>query len=82
MKPSDNRYWFPARKYGWGWGLPRRWQGWVVLAVYLALLGAGMVIFKLPAEMLMFIVYVLFLSAMLIAICRVKGEKPRWRWGD
>lgn len=25
-------YWFPAKRYGWGWGLPSSWQGWVVLS--------------------------------------------------
>jgi hypothetical protein len=27
-----SRYWFPAKRYGWGWGLPVTWQGWAVLA--------------------------------------------------
>ena len=36
--PDPPRYWFPAKTYGWGWGLPRTWEGWVVLGVYLALL--------------------------------------------
>jgi hypothetical protein len=31
-------YWFPAKRYGWGWGPPRVWQGWVVLAIFFALL--------------------------------------------
>jgi hypothetical protein len=22
----DDRYWFPAKRYGWGWGLPPRWR--------------------------------------------------------
>ena len=35
------RFWFPVKRYGWGWGLPVRWQGWVVLAAYLALVSAG-----------------------------------------
>jgi hypothetical protein len=39
-KPDQPRYWFPAKRYGWGWGLPSTWEGWVVLAVYLALLVA------------------------------------------
>lgn len=28
------QYWFPAKKYGWGWGMPLCWQGWCVLAAY------------------------------------------------
>ena len=33
-------YWFPAKRHGWGWSYPRTWQGWVVVAVYLALVAA------------------------------------------
>ena len=33
---SEKEYWFPAKKYGWGWGLPSTWQGWVVYCVYFA----------------------------------------------
>ena len=33
--------WFPARTYGWGWGLPVCWQGWLVVAVYFLMLFAG-----------------------------------------
>jgi hypothetical protein len=31
---SESNYWFPAGRYGWGWGLPVRWQGWLVLAAF------------------------------------------------
>jgi hypothetical protein len=23
----DDDFWFPAKRYGWGWGLPVKWQG-------------------------------------------------------
>jgi hypothetical protein len=32
--PSAKKYWFPAKRYGWGWGLPSCWQGWVVLCTF------------------------------------------------
>jgi hypothetical protein len=31
--------WFPAKKYGYGWGVPLKWQGWAAL---LGLLGLGL----------------------------------------
>ena len=34
----EKDYWFPTRKYGWGWGLPTRWQGWLVYGAALLLL--------------------------------------------
>ena len=41
---TDPEYWFPAKRYGWGWGIPNTWQGWLVLAVFGALLAAGSVV--------------------------------------
>ncbi|WP_269146578.1 hypothetical protein [Xanthomonas oryzae] len=32
-------YWFPAKTYGWGWGLPTVWQGWLVYGIAAVLLG-------------------------------------------
>lgn len=75
------KYWFPAKRYGWGWGPPRVWQGWVVLLVFFGLLviGAATV---LPAKgSLVFLVYMAILCAVLMAVCWIKGERPRWRWG-
>ena len=30
--------WFKAKKYGYGW-YPATWQGWLVILVYLTILG-------------------------------------------
>ena len=35
------QYWFPAKTYGWGWGLPITWQGWLVFLAALALFACG-----------------------------------------
>ncbi|HEY4082172.1 MAG TPA: hypothetical protein VGM81_15890 [Burkholderiaceae bacterium] len=79
MNSEVSNYWFPAKRYGWGWGLPRRWQGWVVLIVYFALVGAAT--FSLPQQ-LQFMISVAVLTILLVAVCWLKGEPPRWRWGD
>lgn len=73
-------YWFPAKRYGWGWGPPRTWQGWVVLAVFFALFGAGFVIFSPAEHGVGFFIYNAVLVVLLIAVCYAKGEPPRWRW--
>jgi uncharacterized membrane protein HdeD (DUF308 family) len=75
------KYWFPAKRYGWGWGLPSSWQGWVVFAAFLSLVAAGYFMF-LPAQGLAFYIYVVFLVVLLTGICWLKGEPPRWRWGS
>ncbi|WP_426396253.1 hypothetical protein ACN9M1_17085 [Ralstonia sp. R-29] len=81
--PTDSKdYWFPAKRYGWGWGLPARWQGWVVLAIYAVLLAAGIVGLRPgQASSIGFVVYVVGVSALLVLVCWWKGEPPRWRWG-
>lgn len=79
---SEQRHWFPAKRYGWGWGLPVTWQGWAVLVAFFVLLAGG-AIFLLPSpHPAMFVAYSAVLSAVLIAVCWVKGEPPRWRWGN
>lgn len=75
-------YWFPAKRYGWGWGPPNTWQGWLVMAIFAVLLATGawqlLPRYGQPA----FVAYSLVLSAILIAVCWIKGEPPAWRWGD
>jgi hypothetical protein len=80
MQTHEKAVWFPAKRYGWGWGLPCAWQGWVVFAVWLALLIAGAV-FLAPKHGDLFAGYAAVLAMALILICLLKGEKPRWRWG-
>jgi hypothetical protein len=78
---EEPRYWFPAKRYGWGWGLPTAWQGWAIFAAYFALVGAG-ALFLLPSRgPIVFVLYCIALSLVLVAICWSKGEPPRWRWG-
>ncbi len=80
MTQSNKDIWFPAKRYGWGWGLPITWQGWIVLVVYLVLLTWGGTAFLGRGRVNEFTIFTLFISAVLVAICWTKGEKPRWRW--
>ena len=79
---SPPQYWFPAKTYGWGWGLPSSWQGWVVLASFAALAAAGFFMFPANERPGALFAYFAVLTAVLIAICWLKGEPPRWRWGN
>jgi len=78
---NEKKYWFPAKRYGWGWGLPSMWQGWMVLIVYVILLGIGYLAFRPREEPAHFIIYVNCLSVLLVVVCWLKGEPPHWRWG-
>ena len=80
--PIEPRYWFPAKRYGWGWGPPMTWQGWLVLAIFGALAVAGTFLFPPRQAVAPYLAYIGVLSALLIAVCWLKGEPPRWRWGN
>lgn len=75
------QYWFPAKRYGWGWGLPSSWQGWVVFVGFLALVALGSVLFPPGSHAGWYIGYTLILSGAFVAIAWWKGEPTRWRWG-
>ena len=79
---AEPHYWFSAKHYGWGWGLPASWQGWVVLGAFAVLLVTGSFLFPPATERATFTAYVLLLAGALVLVCWLKGEPPRWRWGD
>jgi hypothetical protein len=77
--------WFRAHRYGWGWS-PSTWQGWAVMALWVAALTAWM-IYRSDAFIvgwhfdLVTYAGVLALVAALFVVCWIKGERLRWRWG-
>ncbi len=73
--------WFPAKRYGWGWGFPCAWQGWAVLALFVFVVFSAVKFLPPSEDPILFSVVVILSSVALIGICFVKGEKPRWRWG-
>jgi len=88
LKDNPEGYWFKAKLYGWGW-TPAKWQGWVVILIYVALL-ATMIISKerdiqgnpdSGSNFLTFALPVIVLTALFIWIAYKKGEKPGWHWG-
>lgn len=88
MVKIDKDIWFRAKTYGWGWGLPLKWQGWFVYLIYFFIIFFPLFIPELrqrfdknEPEAFLYLLYVLFPTLVLIAICYKKGEKPRWRWG-
>lgn len=81
MKP-----WFNQKKYGYGWGLPARWQGWVVLAIYSAFLIYSFLRIdglshSASDTLLNFIPQVILATGILFFVLRMTSGKPKWRWG-
>jgi hypothetical protein len=77
---SDERppYWFHAKESGWGWGLPARQEGWIVMIAWIAVIIVGSP-FVVLHGMWLFCAFMLVMVAILIGICYAKGEPPRWR---
>lgn len=85
MARNDERrphYWFPAKRYGWGWSFPTTWQGWTVIAIYVGLVVAGAIAIDPSRRPGVFAGLLVLLTVLLIAVCRAKGEPPRWRFGE
>ena len=75
------KYWFPAKRFGWGWGPPSTWQGWAVLAGYIVAVAMIGAFFSPDQHPLIFPIGIAFATCLLIGICLKKGEPPGWRWG-
>jgi uncharacterized membrane protein len=75
------RYWFPAKRYGWGWGLPCSWQGWFVLLAFLITVFWAC-IDLLPRAPVRFWVVIFGTVVAFLLICVMKGEPPSWRRGN
>jgi len=72
-------YWFPAKRYGWGWGPPTVWQGWAATFLWIALLVVAVAVFR--ESPIILIASFLVLVVLFQILCWLKGEPPRWRWG-
>ena len=82
MKEDKDKIWFPAKKYGVGWGFPVTWQGWIVLLSYILLIAMGGFTLTNPLYRIPFFIgYVLVLSGLFVYLCFKKGEKLDFRWG-
>ncbi len=82
-KDNPRGLWFKQKRFGWGW-TPVKWQGWLVIGAYVALLFAATKTINKAATNdvpAIFLVLVILLTATLFAVAYKKGEKPKWNWG-
>lgn len=85
LKDNPEGYWFKRKLYGWGW-TPVKWQGWLTLLVFVALVFFNATRLEVIAgvedeALLKFLLQTLILVGLLIAVCYKTGESPRWQWG-
>ncbi len=81
---AKQKYWFKRRRYGYGW-IPSTWQGWLVLAMYMAVIVIGSIFINPEGEEMaktfIYLVYVFISTFVLLFITYRKGPKPKWRSG-
>lgn len=84
---KKNTYWFMPKRYGYGL-VPISWEGWLVTALFTAVLllgGLPMLTLLKPEGLgaIVFIVWVTIASTALLHIAKpyTKGD-VRWNWGN
>jgi len=81
MTEEQQKFWFPAKRYGWGWGPANTWQGAIVQIGYIVLVIFGASYLLRRHETKLFWSSFLVLTVLLVLIHWLKGEKATWRWG-
>lgn len=82
MHERQPDFWFPAKSYGWGWGLPVTWQGWLVVLVYFGLQFWGIRHFRAQRAVRELLIYLGVVTVLFVVVVYLKGERPAaWRWG-
>ncbi len=82
MTGDDDKFWFPAKRYGWGWGIANCWQGLLVQVGFVVLVIAGARTLLPRGQHAAFWTLFIVSIVLFIAIHWWKGEKPlAWLWG-
>lgn len=83
-KDNPEGYWFKRKLYGWGW-MPVKWQGWLVVAVAVAIIALGFYIVGTDSSPDdapgIALIGILTAVVLLFTFGYWKGEKPKWQWG-
>ena len=81
MSPGPDEGWFYAKRYGFGSGPPRTWQGWVVMLVFIA--GAVVIGFTIGQrdETLALLLLLPWTLGFLAIVWKTTSGGWKWRWG-
>ena len=81
---QDDGIWFEQRRYGLGAGLPVAWQGWVLLAGFVAVMATGGALLAAagpgPRAALIAGMTIAAAGFIVLAMRHTRGGW-RWRWG-
>lgn len=73
----DNRPWFRPKSRGYGTGLPIAWQGWLLMALHIALITGVAVLLRERPVLMTIVVILAGLAPLPIYRARTEGG---WRW--
>lgn len=84
-RPSDDDgAWFAPKRFGYGAGLPIAWQGWLVVAGYIAALGGVSLLDRTGTtggRIAAFVLFLLMTGLLLVIVARRTRGGWKWRWG-
>jgi hypothetical protein len=75
---QHKQHWFPAKRYGWGWGVPVCWEGRAIVLIYMITLAQGARFVEDSPHLALLLTGCA--TTWLVGVCFWKGEKPQWRW--
>lgn len=90
MAKDKKEYWFKAKKYGWGWGLPNNRQGLLAYVIFLAVWAAALAWYvssysdtnEPPLSANLTLAAIIAADIVCLVVLAAKhGETPQWRWG-
>lgn len=81
---NENKLWFKAKNFGWGW-YPVTWQGWVSTLIYVLFLVSEFSGIKTNFSIennisAVFSIRFILVTALFFFLAWGTGERPRWRW--
>ena len=79
MNGDDRKktYWFEPHITGFGWGLPRCWQGWIVFWIYMTLALGSIPLFFITGSVWVLFGNIALWTTVMAVICWRKGPPIR-----
>lgn len=78
---TDDNAWFRPKRYGYGAGLPLKWQGWALVLIALAIIWTVVFWFPNRPWVIVSVAVPVAIVCSLIAAKTTRGGW-RWRWGE
>ena len=75
---SEDGIWFEQKRVGYGAGLPVAWQGWALIAAYIALI-VGVSAALMPRHPVPYYT-VVAVSTIVLAVIAMRHTRGGWRW--